>query len=420
MRNNIKCYLFLLAGLVFLSGSFVTGCTQAPAHTPAPAPADEAPLTPKQVPEEEASPPSPTKESDKDEFDTWWEEYKKSISLDTSSYPSFFRGAWGSRIDELRSYLINLDKLRNAAFDAVLLGVDIILDPETGEARSLGDDVFVFYLQAFKKAGFRVILIPNPMHPNLDMGKGYEWEEPDPNAGYHRSYELIKKFDSVIVKWARIAEEYRAEGFVPINEPYKLVRDYNDASKWLQEILPKIKKVYTGKVIALDTMHDAGQGLSIPYPYDYSGYDMILGGPPAGMRYIADWEEMIRGYIQKGNEYVQAYNSEGFGLYEWGGYTGGVWYEPIPEELVLTQEQAKQIIEAGIRQAEGRVIASFPRIAIGWVDFDTPAFMALQDWHNSFGEPVKPLEDKKWTYDEIIEIEEKLADVDYKDIFQIE
>ena len=30
------------------------------------------------------------------------------------------------------------------------------------------------------------------MHPNLDMSKGYEWEGPDPNAGYHRSYEFIE------------------------------------------------------------------------------------------------------------------------------------------------------------------------------------------------------------------------------------
>ena len=355
-----------------------------------------------------------------DVFNMWWEVYKKPISFDSSSYPDFLRGAWASRIDEMRSYLINAEKLRDAGFDTVMLGPDIVFDPETGEAKSLGDEIFVFYLQAFKKAGFRIVLIPNPMHPNLDMGKGYEWEEPDPNAGYHRSYKLIKKLDPVVVKWAKIAEKYNVDAFVPINEPYKFVWDYNDVSKWLQEILPEIKKVYTGKVIALDTMYDLGSGKSIPYPYDYSGYDMILGGPPCGWKEIDCWEEMIKNYIQKGNEYVQIYGLEGFGLYEWGGYTGGVWYEPIPEDQILTEKEAEEILKRGVKQANDKVIASFPRISQGWVDFDTPSLSVLKNWYLSMGESIIPLDDKKWSYDELIEIEEKLAGSDYENIFMIE
>ena len=303
-----------------------------------------------------------------------------------------------------------------------MLGVDIVFDPESSEPKSLGDDAFIFYLQAFKEAGFRVIIMPNPMHPNLDMGKGYEWEEVDPKAAYHRSYELLKKFDAVVIKWAKIAEEYKADGFAPLNEPYKLVRDYNDASRWLQEILPEIKKVYTGKVMAVDTMHDIGPGRSIPYPYDYSGYDIILGGPPAGRKDIADWEKMIKVYIDKGVEYTEQYNLEGFGLYEWGAYTGGVWYEDGLADAgqVLTQEQAEKITVAGIRQSKEKVIASFSRISTGWIDFDTLAFKALAEWYLSIANPVEPLDDKKWTYEELIGIEKRLAGDDYEDIFQIE
>ena len=403
-------------------------CAPAPPPTPAavkeipstPVPVAEVSPTPAPAMEEEAAPPPSARETEKDEFDTWWEEYKKPVVSDSSSYPDFLRGVWGSRVDELRSYLINGAKLRNAGCDSVLLGVDIVFDPETGEAKSLGDDVFIFYLQAFKKAGFRVILIPNPMHPNLDMGKGYEWERPDPDAGYHRGCELIEKLDSVVVKWAKIAEEYKVDGFAPANEPFKLVWDYNDASQWLQKILPEIRQVYSGRVVAIDTMLSLGQGRDIPFPYDYSGYDMLSGGPPSGRKYIADWEEMIEGYIGKGNEYVETYNLEGFGLYEWGGYTGGVWYEPIPEEQLLSQEQARQIVATLVRQAEGEVIASFPRISIGWIDFDTPAFEVLQDWYSSMGSTAVPLDDKEWTYEELINIEKRLAGSDYKDIFQIE
>jgi len=358
----------------------------------------------------------------KGSFDKWWEDYKGPFHLDTSRYPAFYRGAWASRLDEARGYLLNEGKLREAGFDTILLGVDIVFDPETGDAKSLGDNVFIFYLQALKTAGFRIILIPNPMHPNLDMGQGYEWEGPDPNAHYHRSYELIKKLEPVVIKWAGIAEEYHVDGFAPVNEPYKLVRDYKDASRWLQEILPLIREVYSGEVIAVDTMYSQGlePGLSIPFPYDYSGYDLILGGPPCGWSYIEDWEQMLNGYIQKGNEYVQAHNLKGFGLYEWGAYTGGVWCEPIPGDQVLSQGQAKLITEALVRQANGKVVASFPRVSMGWLDFDTPAFHVLSDWYRSMGVKVKPLDDKQWAYNELIEIERKLGSEDYEYIFQIE
>jgi hypothetical protein len=358
-----------------------------------------------------------------DSFKLWWEYFKQPFSCDTSGYPTFFRGAWASRIDEARSYLIKAKTLREANFDTVMLGVDIVFEPETGEPKSLGDEAFIFYLQALKKAGFRIILIPNPMHPNLDMGKGYEWDEPNLKAAYHRSYELLEKLNPVVIKWARIAQEYQVDGFAPLNEPYKLVWDYNDASKWLQEILPQIKRVYNGKVIAVDTMYDLGQGVSIPYPYDYSSYDLILGGPPAGRKDATNWEEIINVYINKGMEYVRQYKLEGFGLYEWGGYTGGTWYED--EQLaifdqILTQEQAHQIIEAGIRQVDDRVTASFPRISTGWVDFDTSAFKSLAEWYSHLGKPVRPLEDKQWTYDELIQIEKKLVGADCEDIFQLE
>jgi hypothetical protein len=114
---------------------------------------------------------------------------------------------------------------------------------------------------------------------------------------------------------------------------------------------------------------------------------------------------------------------EGFGLYEWGGYTGGVWYEDVQLsklDQILTQEQAQQILDAGIRQADGKVVASLPRISIGWIDFGTPAFQSLAGWYSRLGKPIKPLEDKKWTYDELVEIERKLAGDDYQNIFQLE
>ncbi|MDD5338761.1 MAG: hypothetical protein PHG35_05045, partial [Dehalococcoidales bacterium] len=278
-----------------------------------------------------------------DPFIVWWEDFSQPFTLNTTNYCSFFRGAWGSRLDELRGYLLNAEKLREAGVDTIMVEAEIVLDRETHEPKSIGDDVFIFYIQALKNAGFRIVLIPNPMHPNLDQGLGYDWENNDANAFYHPGFELIKKFDEVVVQWAQIAEEYSADAFLPILEPYKLAGDYNTASRWLQEILPQIKAVYHGPVWGTDGMYDTSPGRSIPTPYDYGGYDLLLSGPPAGWKEANSWEDMMEGFIGKGLEYVNDYGLEGFGLYEYGGYTGGIWYEDTQMgsfDQILSQEQA--------------------------------------------------------------------------------
>jgi len=405
--------------LLLLSLLGLAACT---APTPTTPTTSEPSTPPPTTPSEPTTPPSTTTTPPADPFDAWWEEYRQPVALDSSLYPAFYRGAWGARLDELRSYLLHAAELRQAGFDTIMVEAEIVLDRETGQPVSLGEDVFIFYLQALKREGFRIVLIPNPMHPNLDMGLGYAWEEPDPNAYYHPTYELIKRFDSVVTHWAGLAEAYGAEAFLPVLEPYKLAGDYAVASQWLQEILPQIRGVYHGRVGATDIMYDTGQGRSIPCPYDYTGYDFLVSGPPAGWKDVADWEVMITGFIAQGNEYAADYSLEGFGLYEYGGYTGGIWYEDVQMaafDQILNQEQARLIAEAYVRQADGTTIASFPRVSLGWIDFGTPSFNVIADWYLGMGDIIAPLEAGGWTYDELIEIEQRLAGEDYEDIFQI-
>lgn len=343
--------------------------------------------------------------------------------LDTSGYNAFYRGAWGARLDELRSYLLNAAKLREGGVDTIVMEAEIVLDRDTREPKSIGEDVFIFYLQALKREGFRIILVPNPMHPNLGQGLEYDWENSgDPDKDYYPSYELIKRFDGEVVKWAAIAEEYGVEAFMPTIEPYKLAGDYQVASRWLQEILPQIREVYHGQVWATDIMHDIGQGLSIPRPFDYTGYDFLVSGPPAGWKEVNYWEDMIEVFIQKGLEYTDNYSLQGFGLYEYGGYTGGIWYEDPqmgPLGQILTQEQAADIARALVRQASGKIRASFPRISLGWVDFDTRSYEIITDWYKSMGNNILPFEGGDWTYEQLIEIEEKLGGDEYEIIFDL-
>jgi len=352
-------------------------------------------------------------------FGAWWSEYSQSLQVDYFSYPEFWRGAYACRIDEMRSYLENAELLRHSGFDTILMGPDVVIDPETEEPYTPAIDVFAFYIQAFKRAGFRVILVPNPMHPNLDMGGGFAWEL-GMEGRYQPSPSLITKFDGAVVMLAELAEEYGAYGFLPCVEPYKLSRDLNATSDWLQGLQPQIRAVYSGRIGATDIMWDIDQGYSWPYPYDYTGFDFIVGGPPAGREDASSWEAMIDVYVGKGVEYVETFNASGFGLYEWGGYTGGVWYEPISQ--FLNDEQALAITEAGIRQGEGRMTSCFPRISVGWMAFGTPSYEALSEWYMSMGDPVSPVIDESWSNEELLELEESLAgsEEELRKLFTIE
>ena len=354
-----------------------------------------------------------------DLFGAWWSEYSKPLHVDYSSYTGFWRGAYACRIDELRSYLVNAEVLRQSGFDTILMGADVVIDPETGTPYTPAIDVFAFYIQAFKRAGFRVILVPDPMHPNLDMGEGFAWE-PGMEGRYQPSPSLIARFDAAVVTLAQLAEEYGAYGFIPCIEPYKLSRDLNATSDWLQGVQHQIRAVYGELVGATDIMWDIGEGYSWPFPYDYTGFDFILGGPPAGREDASSWEDMIDVYIEKGVEYTETYDVSGFGLYEWGGYTGGIWYEPISQ--LLDDEKALSITEAGILQGEGRMTSCFPRISVGWMDFDTPSYEALSEWYLSMDDPVSPVVEESWSSEELTELEESLAgsEEEMRKLFTIE
>jgi hypothetical protein len=169
-------------------------------------------------------------------------------------------------------------------------------------------------------------------------------------------------------------------------------------------------------------MHEIGGGFSVPFPYNYTGFDLIVGGPPAGRKDVESWEAVIDVYITRGLEYAEIYGVGCFGLYEWGGYQGGVWFEPIGEDQQLNDEQALVIVEAGIRQGEGRIGCSFPRCSVGWIDLDKLAFQALSEWYLLMGEPIEPVISESWTYEELIELKERLAGSEgtYKKMFMIE
>jgi len=84
-------------------------------------------------------------------------------------------------------------------------------------------------------AGFRVILEPSPMNPEVrPMVTNVELFQDD--------------MREIVLKYAMIAEEYQVEFFSPIVEPAHHM-GVEEADKWMQEILPEIREVYSGEVM---------------------------------------------------------------------------------------------------------------------------------------------------------------------------
>jgi hypothetical protein len=200
------------------------------------------------------------------------------------------------------------------------------IESAVSKARSL--------IRYYKEAGLAVFFSPDPV-----LARYYGEPEPIPE----KSREVfLKNYEAVIMELARIAEEEQVEIFSPMNEPdYKL--GIERSSSWGQEILPKIKKVFSGKVLwngSLARAFEYGQRI------DFSGYD-IVGFTVFPWRGLSGYEQQIDFYLRKMKQQAK---EDGVGkvfISEFGVYF----------QAQVTNEP--EALEAVFKQGEGRVDGFF-------------------------------------------------------------
>lgn len=152
--------------------------------------------------------------------------------------------------------------------------------------------------------------------------------------------EVLKNYEAVVVDLARIAEEENVEIFCLMDEPdYKLGAARGSA--WGQEILPKIRSVYSGKVLWKGS-------LSRPFRnnerIDFSGYDIV------GLT-VFPWAGLER-YPEDVEFYINTLN-------QWAGEDG------VKERIVaefgnyvvtrITKEEEPEAIRIVFEQGQGKV-----------------------------------------------------------------
>lgn len=110
------------------------------------------------------------------------------------------------------------------------------------------------------------------VHYKEEFIRGAQWggetayvpKEKAQSPGYFKNY------DAVVIDMAKIVEKYHFEIFSPLGEPENVFLDTKIASDWSQQILPKIKKYYKGKLYYKGDLHK-GEGNQM----NFKGYDVL-------------------------------------------------------------------------------------------------------------------------------------------------
>ena len=123
---------------------------------------------------------------------------------------------------------------------------------------------------------------------------------------------FLSRLTNLSIELAEFAQDNNVEIFTPMVEPHQWV-GWRRSSQWHQEILPKIKKVYKGKLMVtyqnfLDIIgrEIQGKGISEDEKYwrefDYSGYDFV--GPNMNANHVNDWG-ILKTIIKETMDYTE-------------------------------------------------------------------------------------------------------------------
>jgi len=202
-------------------------------------------------------------------------------------------GLYFGDIRDARVSLANVDKIKADGFNTVLLEAQMLAD-ENGTLYIPGEEVYFFYINAFRASGFRVWLAVGPTAYEFP----YRFDSPTHCAiPLENQLDVFNLTEPLILEWAEIAKEFQIDTFIPLEETNALVIDYGDQrrrlydderiflSTWGQEIVAKVNNIFSGNIAfsiedwgPLDPEFDESQGYPISEigpDFDYRGYDFV-------------------------------------------------------------------------------------------------------------------------------------------------
>jgi len=203
-------------------------------------------------------------------------------------------------------------------------------------------EIMIANIQAAHRNGLRVGLAMTKCFPAAEDITSEEW-------------------DSQVIENAKIAEEYHVELFAPMNEPEVLFGPSASAN-WGQEILPKIREVYHGKVVwkggaAGDIEPPFGQPGPNFSGYDYVGFTIGVGSGITLQEFpqpLEEFSQRVDYWLDTILNYAERDNCTGVMITEFYGKLPGRW-----EENAWTEETEARAHEIVLEKGKDKVAGFF-------------------------------------------------------------
>ncbi len=161
------------------------------------------------------------------------------------------------------------------------------IDRATGEK---ADTEKIASIIKAKKAGLQVVLVAHDLYDMFPDANRNEQFNPQ---------EYIEEIKATSLKWARIAEEYKVEYFVPINEfeyilyenGYPAEQACEITGQMYKEVIPKVREFFNGKIYCRVGGMDAKFGCMDFSLCDVFGFTYGFSG---GKEYQSNFEALFR------------------------------------------------------------------------------------------------------------------------------
>ncbi len=260
-----------------------------------------------------------------------------SVTIPGTRDDGFYRGIYLNDMRDARYALANVDMLKSAGADTILLEVQYGVN-SSGGIYVPGEEVYLFYISAFQRSGFRLWLAMG--HTAYDFPYRHDSHSRIPLGNQS---ELLGMVKPVMLRWAGIAERYGVDTFIPSEEANTMLvtEGYGGTdlcqperellSQWMQEILPGIRSRFSGRVgFATNDggpceRLDAMEGWMLEGPdFNYTGYDFVVRKFPFRSVFETDeaWEEMAATSVPDMLRISGRDGTLGLVLYETGGSVG--------------------------------------------------------------------------------------------------
>ncbi len=240
------------------------------------------------------------------------------------NYPKIIKGNWEPSTLEMQQILNSeVEKLKELGVNTVSIVLEYDLNKD-GSYYLEDEEFYISLLRKAKNAGFAVLISPNFVGA---AGHDYAKEGIDINL-----VKYLENSEEIALKWAEIAERYQAEFFAPQNEFNGPIRgnfaaneqeEARITTEWHKEMLPKIRKIFNGKLLAKLDMPKEGMDVS---GYDYVGMTIShgRGGKENVRKKLSEQFQLLKKIGEKSK--AQWLVSEAWFPY------GGPWYSAAKNE----------------------------------------------------------------------------------------